>query len=728
MNVYSQVRVEEGRYLELGAHVVDTDTLRIVTLPDTRLTPKAAAVLVRLAHAAGRTLSRDELLDAVWKGTCPTPDVLTQAITDLRRALGDDLRSPRYIETLPRLGYRLIAPARFMAETVVVAMSSTTPAANPLPPARLPLSTAPRQRLVALGAAAIAASALIGAAILVARKPQVESVAAVTHWRASAQRSITAEPGPENFPHVSPDGTRVAYTTGDAEAGRARIMQKSMDQSHVVRVSALEKGNEYYPVWSPDGASIAFMRYDEHDECSIIMIPALGGAERVLQPCYAGLVNPFSWSPDGQRIVTTNPSRPGVTDMAIVSSPIDASEPQWLVYAHALSETDLDPRYSPDGAWIAFRRGANPYSDLFLVSAMGGAVRQLTHLATRIRGHDWTRDGSALVFSSGNGGQQALFTVDIADAHIEPLEVRPAEFPNSARSSDAVVYEIPRVRMQLAEVAFGAAGPPVERVPSTGSDSTPALSPVNDDLAFISDRSGSQQLWLREAASGETFALTDISEPTLRYPVWRADGRRLLVTVREGASGRLIEIDIASHARHVLTAPDEDVRNGAYGLRPGTFIAVVNAPDHRSELIEFGNAGNGEAARRVLAHDVARADSDPAAGALYFTRITEAGLFKLDGPSGVVTLLTRAIHPSHLDGWRVHDGKVVYFAPQATGPSEVRVRDPQTDDDRAVATVPGSIGDLNFSVARDGRHVVIARTVSEDTDIGAINLARAGAH
>ena len=103
-----------NRRLRIGAHEIDLGTLRILTLPDAqRLTPKSAAVLLELACHAGQTVSRNDLLDSVWAGTCPTPDVLTQAITDLRRVLGDVTHAPRYIETVPKIGYRLVAEVAF---------------------------------------------------------------------------------------------------------------------------------------------------------------------------------------------------------------------------------------------------------------------------------------------------------------------------------------------------------------------------------------------------------------------------------------------------------------------------------------------------------------------------------------------------------------------------------------------------------------------------------------
>src|SRR5690606_39656061 len=72
-------------------------------------------VLLALARAPGVTLSRDELLDEVWGSVHVTPGVVGHAITALRRAFGDDLERPAYIETIPRIGYRLIAPVQALA-------------------------------------------------------------------------------------------------------------------------------------------------------------------------------------------------------------------------------------------------------------------------------------------------------------------------------------------------------------------------------------------------------------------------------------------------------------------------------------------------------------------------------------------------------------------------------------------------------------------------------------
>src|SRR5690242_17547690 len=77
-----------------------------------RLEHKFMQVLVCLARRPGEVVSKDELFRSVWVDTFVTDDVLTRAISELRRILNDDAKNPRIIETVARNGYRLIAPVR----------------------------------------------------------------------------------------------------------------------------------------------------------------------------------------------------------------------------------------------------------------------------------------------------------------------------------------------------------------------------------------------------------------------------------------------------------------------------------------------------------------------------------------------------------------------------------------------------------------------------------------
>ena len=79
-----------------------------------RVEPKMMQVLVHLAAHAGQVVSKEQLMGAAWPDTFVTDDVLLRCISELRKALSDDPREPRFIQTIAKKGYRLIAPVEWM--------------------------------------------------------------------------------------------------------------------------------------------------------------------------------------------------------------------------------------------------------------------------------------------------------------------------------------------------------------------------------------------------------------------------------------------------------------------------------------------------------------------------------------------------------------------------------------------------------------------------------------
>ena len=125
-----------GRYLvqpQLG--IISTNGTSI------RIEPKVMELLVFLAGRAGEVVSKDDILQTVWADTFVTEHVLKVAISELRKAFGDDAREPRFIQTIPKQGYRLIADVSF--ET------------NVTPPAPTPSDSKGRIGWLALSAAVL---------------------------------------------------------------------------------------------------------------------------------------------------------------------------------------------------------------------------------------------------------------------------------------------------------------------------------------------------------------------------------------------------------------------------------------------------------------------------------------------------------------------------------------------------------------------------------------------
>jgi transcriptional activator of cad operon len=149
-----------------------------------RLDARAMRLLVCLADRAGEVVSIDDLLDQVWSGVTVSQDSVYQAVTSLRRVLGDDPKEPRYIATVPRLGYRMVAavsPSLDDSSDHREAAQTSSPAGNP---AQVPVPTSgARARLaLLLAATAIALIAVVTGLLwrgakLASNRPSIASAA-----------------------------------------------------------------------------------------------------------------------------------------------------------------------------------------------------------------------------------------------------------------------------------------------------------------------------------------------------------------------------------------------------------------------------------------------------------------------------------------------------------------------------------------------------------------------
>ncbi len=129
-----------------------------------RLEPKVMQVLVCLAERPSAVLPKEQLLRAVWPDTFVTEDVLTRSISELRKAFQDDSRAPRFIQTIPKGGYRLIAPVELVNGTkeqplTGLAGAGSTPA-SPAPAS--PPTSRSRSLWAGVGGAAVGLMLLTG--------------------------------------------------------------------------------------------------------------------------------------------------------------------------------------------------------------------------------------------------------------------------------------------------------------------------------------------------------------------------------------------------------------------------------------------------------------------------------------------------------------------------------------------------------------------------------------
>ena len=116
-----------------------------------KLEPLSMRLLVYLAERAGQVVGVEDLLDEIWAGVIVTSDSVYQAVAALRRTLGDNSKDPKYIATLPRRGYRLVAKVAPWSEAAVTLPSTPEPTLTPGTVATTPMPPIGRPRRAFVG-------------------------------------------------------------------------------------------------------------------------------------------------------------------------------------------------------------------------------------------------------------------------------------------------------------------------------------------------------------------------------------------------------------------------------------------------------------------------------------------------------------------------------------------------------------------------------------------------
>lgn len=255
---------------------------REVHLPGTRkiqrLTPKSVGVLLALARRPGQVVTREELFAEVWPDTMPTNDVLTQAVTQLRKAFAasEAGEGTSYIETIAKTGYRLLATVVWEPDADVAAPEDVEAAVTEPVPVEAVEATAReatrykwrrmrRHGLLAIGIALLL-STLVMAWLLWERDvpSQVDATVAegnrVVGSPARPYRLITATEDVEVNPSLSPDGALVVFAR--ERDNRSSLWIQSVSNATATPLLATPAGaSDRFPVWSPNGRNIAFARF-----------------------------------------------------------------------------------------------------------------------------------------------------------------------------------------------------------------------------------------------------------------------------------------------------------------------------------------------------------------------------------------------------------------------------------------------------------------------------------
>jgi Tol biopolymer transport system component len=400
-------------------------------------------------------------------------------------------------------------------------------------------------------------------------------VAAVVWWMVSgvsprggpAPRLVpfTTLPGLLRQPAFSPEGNQIAFAWNGGQGDSFSIYTQLVDAGSPLRLTT-SPGQDGSPAWSPDGRFVAFLRSQPRGWAYFI-VPALGGPERPLRPSFGvpySYGRSIDWSPDGGQLAIVDHGRAD-QPLNILLVGIDTGDVKPLL-ARPFPYLQ-NPRFSSDGRTLAFVGGAGFLSqDIYVMTLPDGAPRRLTTDGRHIAGITWSGDGREILFSSNRGGLFGIWTVPAAGGEPELVNAvgEDAYAPSLSPRAGHLAYLRMRVDWNLWRVpgprAASPGDPPSRLIYSTREEWQPAYSPDDSRIAFVSSRSGSQEIWVANSDGTGAVQLTTFRGPPTGTPRWSPDGRRLVIDSRVRGDADIFVINVDDRTTTRLTnEPSEDV-------------------------------------------------------------------------------------------------------------------------------------------------------------------------
>lgn len=610
--------------------------------------PKTFRVLLHLLRNPQRLIAKEELLNAVWGDAAVTENSLTQSIGKLRRLLGDDVRSPRYIETVATVGYRFLCEVEVLEEVDPNAESKAAgkgesvseervkPATQDLiEPAAQIDAVAVNGRIQAMSKPEAGrrsrARLLLGAAVAVGlacllwylRRPlpalRIVDYTQLTHD--VRRKGLWGTDGVSLYMNVYYDPQNVAAV--------------SVNGGEIARLSIPLKDPWLVDV-SPEGPNLLLTSLSEKGLWSY---QVAGNSPRLLTDAET---QSAVWSPDGKQVAFSTANG----DVNVMRS--DGTGTRRLAGVPYLSDEFYFERlaWSPDGSTIRFDRNARIYEVKADGSGFHEFLRDWRPSSGRCCGQ-WTVDGNSFLFLSYDAPLSSdfalppvsqLWTLDerrgLLRRAAEPVQLTSGPIrwgravPSKDRkkifakgvslSGELVRYDTKSRRLQPflggisgEDVSFSPDGRFVAyvtypegilwRANRDGSNpmqlTTPPLYPSmprwspngTQILFFAAKKSGEARMYVVSSQGGDFRELLPEGKQMQNNPDWSPDGNRVVFSSEDMTKGDsrldLQILDIATHK--VTTLPESDSMIGPRWSPAGRFIVAHSANGSELKLFDF---------------------------------------------------------------------------------------------------------------------------------------------
>lgn len=509
-----------------------------------QLEPMAVELLSYFCQHPDSIVSRDELINSVWLGRVVTDSAVNKVVTKLRRHFDDDAKSPRFIATFPKKGYKFIAEVR--------AVEKEIPAAETL---ELGNSDSENEKVTSKDAEAVSTESStskksLGKLIwLAVGLFLIASVAGLHHFlqndrttppiASTKSVAVTRDAGADVLPNLSPDGTMLSYV--EAIENKMILKVKNLtDESVFVFDHGAAKTTSVGPAdWSDDGTQIAYL-VTTPESCQYFIRDVEGksfSAPRLIHNCPAGSYGKIEFTHDKNRLIYAE-SEGRNLPYSLFELQLQTGKkrrlPQPELVIGGNSQFDLHPTQnkllisSPDKQqWEGF----------YELNVDTDELKLLFKLDAYICCGIWSQQGDRVILMGEHPANQ-LLSYDLRGNNAYPIYSGNLNLRAPTRHSNGKDYLFPagESNQNIHQFRFDTQDS-IELVTNSVDDRLAAFSEKIQTLAFISLATGSEEIWLRQAVSNSAPNNTNHTAKRLsqfndgRHYIdlqWRPDGKQLL--------------------------------------------------------------------------------------------------------------------------------------------------------------------------------------------------------
>lgn len=555
---------ENRHFYEFGPFRIDTANRQLMR--DGQVVPlkaKAVDTLLLLISSRGDVVEKDDLMKSLWPDSFVEESNLTQNIYTLRKALGDG----DYIETIPRRGYRFVAPVKESedgaADLIVIKERTRTQfdfeeeVDNESSPALRPsehqvidvtrqLSQAPApvkpRRWIWLAVASFSVVALIVASIIWLRRSGLPFENVKLAKFTTTGKAVKAA--------VSRDGKYIAFVLNDG--GQQSVWLRQLVTGQELQVVPPKRTDIYGLTFTPDGNYIFYVSQEQNRIAELYQVPSVGGASDKLMD---DVDSPVTFSPDGRQMAFIR-FFPGTASVVIAN--IDGSAERELAKTQTSDAIRigpngvLPPSWSPDGEVIACPVSVNSVQwnqTIYGFRTKDGAAQQLTTKVWPALGRiEWSPDGKgilATIIETEATSEQQIWFVPYPKGEARRITNDLIDYRDLSVTGDSrTIVTIQSEKKANIWLAPANDLDHPRQLTTTSYDGLNGMSWTPDGkLIYTSAIAGEQNLWIADPNGGPARQLTSHSG-FHEQPVVSPDGRYIVFLSNRNGQEHLWRIDI----------------------------------------------------------------------------------------------------------------------------------------------------------------------------------------